>query len=102
MENNPTSVINLDMPSFITYDSILTIFLIRPTNPATDLGIFSIKGEVTDSQLSTEFSFKINVYNSPPTMKDTIPDFTLFLGSLLNYRLPAIEDDEGLPIKIQP
>ena len=77
MENNPTSVINLEMPSFITYDSVLTIFLIRPTNPATDIGIFRINGELTDSQLSTEFSFKINVYNTHPTMKDTIPDFTL-------------------------
>ena len=77
MEQNPTSVINLDMPSFITYDSLLTSFLIKPTNPATDLGFFIIKGEVTDSHLSTEFSFKINVYNTPPTMKENIPDFTL-------------------------
>jgi len=55
MENNPTTVINLQMPSFITYDSILSNFLIKPTNPAKDLGIFTVKGEVSDSQLFIEF-----------------------------------------------
>lgn len=55
LENNPTSVINLQMPSFITFDSLLSTFVIKPTNPATDLGIFNIKGEVTDSQLFIEF-----------------------------------------------
>ena len=82
MENNPTTVINLQMPSFITYDSFSSIFLIKPTNPATDLGTFKIKGEVTDSQLSIEFSFKVEVYNTPPVMKEKIPDFTLKLGTL--------------------
>jgi hypothetical protein len=53
MENNPTYVINLLMPSFMTFDYFLSTFMIRPNNPATDLGIFTIKGEVTDSQLST-------------------------------------------------
>jgi hypothetical protein len=37
------------MPSFITYDSQLSTFAIKPVNPATDLGIFTIKGVVTDS-----------------------------------------------------
>ena len=77
MENNPTSVINLQMPAFLTFDSILSTFVIKPTNPATDLGIFTIKGEISDSQLFTEFSFKVEVYNTPPKMKDNIPDFTL-------------------------
>jgi hypothetical protein len=65
------------MPSFITYDSLLSTFAIKPVNPATDLGIFIIKGEVTDSQLFIEFSFKVEVYNTPPKIKDKIPDLTL-------------------------
>ena len=56
------------MPSFVTYDYNLAVFLIKPTNPATDLGIFNIKGELTDSRLSTEFSFKVEVFNLPPVM----------------------------------
>jgi hypothetical protein len=55
----------------------LSTFVIKPTLPATDLGIFTIKGEVSDSQLSLEFSFKVEVFNTPPKMKDKIPDFTL-------------------------
>jgi hypothetical protein len=43
------------MPSFITYDSFLSTFAIKPTNPATDLGIFTVKGEVSDSKLLIEF-----------------------------------------------
>lgn len=77
MENNPTSVINLKKPFFITYESLLRKFLIKPTNPATDLGIFTILGEVSDSQLSKEFSIYVEVYNTPPKMKNKIPDFTL-------------------------
>ena len=77
MENNPTSVEKLQMPSFLTFYSLLSSFAIKPTNPATDLGIFMIKGEVSDSRLVTEFSFKVEVYNTPPKMKDKIPDFTL-------------------------
>jgi hypothetical protein len=77
MENNPTTVINLQMPYFITFNSLSSTFVIHPTLPATDLGIFTIKGEVSDSRLSLEFSFKVEVYNTPPKMKDKIPDLTL-------------------------
>jgi hypothetical protein len=70
MENNPTSVIKLQMPAFLAFDNLLSTFVIKPTNPATDLGIFTIKGEISDSQLFTEFTFKVEVYNTPPKMKD--------------------------------
>jgi hypothetical protein len=94
------------MPSFIAFDSLLSTYVINPTNPATDLGIFTIKGElreidVSDSYLSTEFSFKVEVFNTPPKMKDQIPDFKLYLGTTFTYKLPNIEDEEELPIKIQ-
>jgi len=44
MENNPIIVENLQMPSFITFDATTTTFVIKPSNPATDLGIFNVKG----------------------------------------------------------
>jgi hypothetical protein len=69
------------MPLFISYESFLSTFVIKPSNPATDLGIFIIKGELTDSRLSTDFSFKVEIYNNPPYMKDNIPDFTVKLGT---------------------
>jgi len=90
------------MPSFIIYESFLGCLFIKPTNPDTDLGTFTIKGEVSDNRLSTEFSFKVEVYNNPPYMKDNIPDFTLQLGTPKIYTLPNIEDEEGLSIKIIP
>jgi hypothetical protein len=77
LENNPTTVINLQLPSFISFDSLLSTFVIKPTLPSSDLGIFTIKGELSDSRLSLEFSFKVEVYNTPPKMKDKIPDFTV-------------------------
>ena len=69
------------MPSFIIYESFLSTFVIKPTNPATDIGIFIIKGELTDSRLSTDFSFKVEIYNNPPYMKDNISDFTVKIGT---------------------
>jgi hypothetical protein len=102
MENNPTTVVNLVMPSFINYDVILSTFVIKPVNPATDLGMFTVKGQVSDSKLEMDFSFKVETYNTPPHMKDKIPDITVLLGTPITYTLPSIEDEEGLPIKIQP
>ena len=61
----------------MSYEDFLGSFMIKPTNPATDLGIFSVKGELSDSRLSTEFSFNVEIYNNPPYMKDDIPDFYL-------------------------
>ena len=40
------------MPSFMTFDTLLSTFVINPINPATDLGIFNIKGEVREVEVS--------------------------------------------------
>jgi hypothetical protein len=58
------------MPSFITFDSILNTFVINPANPATDIGMFTVKGLITDTKLSTEFSFKVETFNTPAYMKE--------------------------------
>jgi hypothetical protein len=43
-EDNPVSISFIGFPSFITYNSILSQIIVRPSNPATDLGVFRIKG----------------------------------------------------------
>ena len=61
----------------MTYESFLNTFFIEPKDPATDLGNFTIKGELSDSKLSSKFSFKVNTFNNPPHMKDNITDLTI-------------------------
>jgi hypothetical protein len=43
-EENPVAISFIGLPSFITFDSFLSQILIRPSNAATDLGIFKVKG----------------------------------------------------------
>lgn len=43
-ENNPIAVLNLIKPSFVVFDSSLMGFSIKPVNPVTDLGMFTVKG----------------------------------------------------------
>lgn len=90
------------MPSFVTFNSLLQTFAIKPTNPATDLGMFIVKGTMSDSRLSTEFDFKIEVFNNPPHLKERLADQTVKLGVLSTYTLPSIQDEEGLAVKISP
>ncbi len=53
------------------------MFFFNPTNPATDLGTFVIKGGLTDNVtpgLMTQFSFKVTVKNVAPYFKDKLID----------------------------
>ncbi len=68
-ENNPVACVATAKPSFVTFDNSDCSFLISPTNPSTSLGIFNVKGYITDSQLLTEYSFTIEVFNLPPKFK---------------------------------
>jgi hypothetical protein len=43
-EYNPVSIIFIGFPSFITFDPILSQIIAKPSSPATDLGVFRIKG----------------------------------------------------------
>jgi hypothetical protein len=62
------------MPAFVTFNSLFQTFAIKPTNPATDLGMFIVKGTMSDSRLSTDFDFKIEVSNNPPHLKEKLAD----------------------------
>ena len=50
-EQNPVRVSLISLPSFITYDEALGQIEIRPSDPETDLGIFSGKICLSDSKL---------------------------------------------------
>lgn len=48
-ENNPIICVATLKPSFATLDDSDCSFKISPTNPSTDVGIFNVKGYITDS-----------------------------------------------------
>jgi len=53
-ENNPIIVIQ-KLPSFIKFKD--GKYTVSPKNPMFHLGSFIIRGEITDTQLSTPFKF---------------------------------------------
>jgi hypothetical protein len=64
-EFNPIEII-LRKPDFVTFDKATNIFKFSPTIPAQHLGFFMIKGEISDSRLSTAFAFSVSVSNKAP------------------------------------
>ncbi len=86
----------------MTYNSILSQILIRPKNAATDLGVFRVKGYLSDSHLTSEFSFTLEVFNNPPSMKGYLEDQSVFYEMPSSYTIPVIEDEEGLYIREEP
>lgn len=62
-ENNPVTVIQT-LPRFMKYDN--GKYYLRPNNPGYDIGIFLVRGEITDGRASTQFKFFVNVVNDPP------------------------------------
>jgi hypothetical protein len=73
-------------------------FQISPTNPSTDVGIFNIKGYITDTKLNTEFEFLVESYNLPPKFKQLPMDIKAALNTQITFILPLGEDEENLSI----
>lgn len=57
------------MPNFISFDRILSSYVITPNDPETDIGKFKVKGILSDTNMETYFEFEIKVVNDPPTFK---------------------------------
>jgi len=53
-EKNPITVVQT-LPSFVTFDNAANVYTLKPVDPTKDLGVFLIKGSLSDSQLSTPF-----------------------------------------------
>lgn len=68
-ENNPITCVATLKPSFVSLDDSDCSFKISPTNPSTNVGIFNVKGYITDTRLNTEYEFLIESYNLPPKFK---------------------------------
>jgi hypothetical protein len=89
----------IGLPSFIRFDEELGQIVIRPSNPETDLGFFYGKISLSDSNLEEKYPFKVEVINKPPHLTSRLKDQKIFLGNPLTYKLPSIEDEEGLPVR---
>ena len=98
-EKNPISCVTTLQPSFVTFDDSDCSFKISPKNPSTNLGIFNVKGYITDSQLKTDYEFTIEAYNLPPHFKQLPKDLKAVINIQSTFDLPQGEDEEGLDIQ---
>jgi hypothetical protein len=69
-EFNPLTITSFSAPAFVSMSGMK--FLIKPNNPSSDIGMFTVQGQVSDSRLSTSFKFNIAVTNSPPVFKSQL------------------------------
>ena len=98
-ENNPISVILTSLPSFVNFKSSDYSFQITPVNPSNSLGMFNVKGYLTDSKLTTDFEFRIEVFNQPPKFKQYPKNLKASIIVENTFDLPLGDDEEGLPLK---
>jgi hypothetical protein len=87
------------LPPFAIFSNDKYIF--KPTNPSRDIGSFTIKGSLSDTKLSTDFVFGVQVVNDPPYFKQALRDQRVVLGDTWTYELPMTEDKELLPVSIK-
>ncbi len=95
-EFNPISIISLQAPSFVEVEGLT--FKFKPTQPYFQIGVFSVKGLLTDSRLTLPFKFNVLVTNDPPVFK-SIPEIQkVEIYTIKEYRLPDIIELEKLPV----
>jgi hypothetical protein len=63
------------------------------------MGPHVIRGQLTDSHLSTEFTLSLNVINDPPFFEYPLKDQRVYLYNEFKYFLPTIIDEEGMQVK---
>ena len=98
-ENNPISVILTSLPSFVTFKSSDYSFQITPVNPSNSLGMFNVKGYLSDLKLTTDFEFSIEVFNQPPKFKQYPKNLKASIIVENTFDLPLGDDEEGFPLK---
>ena len=98
-ENNPISVILTSLPSFVTFKSSDYSFQITPVNPSNSIGMFNVKGYLSDLKLTTDFEFSIEVFNQPPKFKQYPKNLKASIIVENTFDLPLGDDEEGLPLK---
>ena len=85
------------MPGFMTFD--VDSYIIKPTQ-ISQIGSFKVSGYITDTQLSSPFSFIMTILNDPPYFQEALTDQTIILNSIVTYNLPSSTDLEKLPFTI--
>jgi hypothetical protein len=58
----------------MTFDQVNLQYKIAPENPDTDLGTFTVKVNLTDTNLYVEENFEVTVFNDPPYFKQPLLD----------------------------
>jgi hypothetical protein len=61
--------------------------------------MFNVKGYLTDSKLTADFEFLIEVFNHPPKFKQYPKNLKASILVENTFDLPLGDDEEGLPIK---
>lgn len=96
-ENNPHYVVQ-QLPSFIKYQN--GKYLIHAKFPGEEIGYHLVRGIITDSQLSTPFKFRVQVFNDPPDFETPLVDQIAYLGEKSQYLLPEVVENEGLKYSV--
>ena len=63
------------------------------------MGVFKIIAGLTDSQKTTTFDFRVEIFNEPPYFLTNPRDQVVILGNSEEYTLPEAADAEFLPVK---
>lgn len=88
------------MPSYMNFDKLIKKFSIKPTLPDLDLGMKIVQLSLSDSKISNDYSFTVNVRNFPPFFEQPLKDLKLPLNTEYTYKLPFIIKKEKLPYKM--
>jgi hypothetical protein len=88
------------MPDFMIYDVKTRIIYIRPTILSFHYGLHYVKVILSDSLLTTEYTFFVTVSNKAPYFESEIKDIKLPLNTEFEYSLPVITEKEKLPYRI--
>jgi hypothetical protein len=97
-EGSPVNIVHYYLPPFITF--VNEVYRIAPLNPMTDIRSVTIKGYLSDTNMQTDFSFSVYIFNEPPFFETSLRDQKLMLGYEADYIFPPTKDEEDLPFKV--
>ena len=88
------------LPRFVTFEFPSYKFL---PNYQSDLGVFTIQGQLWNAYTCTSFQFRINVTNQAPIFVGGLSTEPLIvpINSIKTYQLPSAFDREGQAVKYQ-
>ena len=82
------------------YDKAERKIIIKPKEPTIHLGFTIIRVTLSDSRLTSEYTFSVTVSNNAPFFESKLRDAQFGLGGSYEYKLPKIIERENLPFKI--